>query len=82
MSVLARLPGRAQYEPAHCPVDDWDFVPHFTDGVCPLCGWRPPGLPVEPPAFTRIDWFWPAVALLMVVSIAMGVIVLLAYNGS
>jgi hypothetical protein len=65
---------------AHCPIDDWDFDPRYTDGVCPLCGWRPPGAPVEPPAFVRIDWFWPIVALVVVMSVVMGVLVLIAYS--
>jgi hypothetical protein len=65
---------------AHCPVDDWDFDPRYTDGVCPLCGWRPPGTPVEPPAFVRIDWFWPVVVLVVVMSVVMGILVLIAYN--
>jgi hypothetical protein len=73
----------AEYVPgqlAHCPNDDWDFDPRYTDGVCPLDGWRPPGAPVEPPVAARIDWFWPSVGLLAVMSIVMGVLVLIAYN--
>lgn len=64
---------------AHCPVDDWTFDPRYTDGVCPLCGWRPPGAPIEPPVSARIDWFWPTVGLMAAVSILMAVLVLVAY---
>ena len=65
---------------AHCPVDDWGFDPRYTDGVCPLCGWRPPGAPVRAPRYGQIDWFWPLVAVLVVVSTVMGVLVLVAYS--
>ena len=64
---------------AHCPVDDWDFAPRYTDGVCPICGWRPPGAHVEPPLVARIDWFWPSVGFLAVVSVAMAIAVIVAY---
>ena len=74
--ILSLAPG----EKAHCPIDDWDFEPRFTDGRCPLCGWRPPGPPVTAPRVARIDWFWPMVALLAVVSVVMGVLVLVAYG--
>jgi hypothetical protein len=65
---------------ARCPVDDWDFDARYTDGECPLCGWRPPGGPVAPPTFHRIDWFWPLVGVVAAVSVVMGVLVLIAYN--
>jgi hypothetical protein len=65
---------------AHCPIDDWDFDARYTDGVCPLCGWRPSGPPVEAPRAARIDWFWPTVLLMLVASVLMGVLVLVAYN--
>ena len=74
--ILSLAPG----EKAHCPIDDWDFEPRFTDGRCPLCGWTPPGAPIEAPRVTRIDWFWPMVALVTVVSVVMGVLVLVAYS--
>jgi hypothetical protein len=34
---------------------------------------------VPPPRFAHIDWFWPALAAMGVVSILMGVLVVLAY---
>lgn len=64
---------------AHCPNDNWDFAPYFTDGKCPLCGWHPPGhTPV--PLSRRIDWFWPLAGGMTVVSIVMAVLVVIAYN--
>jgi hypothetical protein len=63
-----------------CPIDDWPFAPRYTDGVCPLCGWRPEGVHMDPPLFTRIDWFWPSMGVLLVVSVLMAVLVLTAYN--
>jgi hypothetical protein len=67
---------------AHCPNDDWDFDPRYTDGVCPLDGWRPPGPKVEAPVSARVDWFWPSVGLLVVMSLLMGILVLIAYNSA
>jgi hypothetical protein len=66
--------------PARCPLDDWVFEPRYTDGLCPLCGWRPPGGLVRPPRSARIDWFWPAVVVALIASVVMGVLVLVAYN--
>jgi hypothetical protein len=74
--TTAREPERR----AWCPLDDWTFSPRYTHGVCPLCGWRPEGTLAEPPLFTRIDWFWPSIGLLLVVSVIMGVLVVIAYN--
>jgi hypothetical protein len=35
---------------------------------------------MDPPLFTRIDWFWPSMGVLLVVSVLMAVLVLIAYN--
>ena len=67
---------------ARCPLDEWEFDARYTDGVCPLCGWRPPGAPVPAPRAARIDWFWPALAAMAVASVLMGVLVLIAYAGA
>ncbi|HAM01676.1 MAG TPA: hypothetical protein DCQ30_05540 [Acidimicrobiaceae bacterium] len=64
---------------AHCPNDDWDFAPYFTDGKCPLDGWRPAGH-VPTPMARRIDWFWPLAGATTAVSIVMAVLVVMAYN--
>jgi hypothetical protein len=63
---------------AHCPVDDWDFRPLYTDGVCPLCGWAPEGA-VRSFQRQTIDWFWPAVGAMAVASGLMAILVILAY---
>jgi len=65
---------------AHCPVDDWDFRPRYTDGCCPLCGWQVPGVRVSPPLAARVDWFWPMVGLLAAISVTMLVLVVVAFN--
>lgn len=78
MSVGTEPLGRRGREPqAVCPVDDWAFTPRYTEGRCPLCGWEAPA-GVEP---TRggDDWFWAGMAILVAVSVAMGVLVVLAY---
>jgi hypothetical protein len=65
---------------AFCPVDEWTFSPRYTEGVCPLCGWRPEGMLVAPPLSRRIDWFYPGLAALVVTSVVMLILVVLAYN--
>jgi len=32
-----------------CPVDNWSFAPKFTNGVCPLCGYKPEGVEFHAP---------------------------------
>ena len=66
-------------ERATCPIDNWEFAPQYTDGACPLCGWRPPGRPVTAPLAARLDWFWPSVVFLAVVSVVMAILVIAAY---
>ena len=49
MSALTdRVFGTGEGVRAHCEFDDWDFAPRYTDGACPLCGWEPDGIVVEP----------------------------------
>jgi hypothetical protein len=77
---LGRLRGGRGDVVAHSPNDDWNLRPRYTDGVCPICGWRASGaLQQPPPLLGRLDWFWPSVGFLAVVSIAMAVAVILAY---
>lgn len=74
MSVIERVPD----ERVTCPNDGWSFAPRYTDGRCPLCGWAA-DVDVTPPRFAQIDWFWPAMAAMGVVSVLMGILVVLAY---
>jgi hypothetical protein len=77
-ALSARL-GRGEEIRATCPVDDWTFSPRYTDGVCPLCGYQPPG--VDAVAWPGpSDWFWPVFGTLVVSSLAMAVLVIVAYN--
>ena len=70
---------RAPEARATCPNDGWTFAPRYTDGRCPLCGWES-DVDVTPPPFAQVDWFWPALIALGVVSVLMGVLVVLAYT--
>jgi hypothetical protein len=60
-----------------CPTDELEFRPYFTEGVCPLCGWRPDGS-VAAPWTHRVDWVWIAFAGLLAVSVLMAIIVFVA----
>lgn len=63
-----------------CDFDDWEFSPRYTDGACPLCGWRPVDVTFELPLTRRIDWFLVMVAAVVGVSIVMGIVVIHAFT--
>ncbi len=75
--TLARL--RRHSDPqAICPVDQWVFTPRYTEGRCPLCDWQAPG-GESYAGRTGRDLFWPGMAVLLVVSLVMGILVVLTY---
>ncbi len=81
MSVAERVLGRRYQETrVVCPADDLEFTPIYTEGVCPLCGWKPEDLEVELPLAIRLDRFWLAVAIWGAASILMLVLVVIAYT--
>ena len=85
MTVIAQrvkslVPRRERVQTVTCPNDDWTFTPRYTDGVCPLDGWKPEGIDFHPPFAARVDWFWPSMIFMVVASISMGVLVVLAYG--
>ena len=63
-----------------CERDDWSFAPRYTDGVCPLCGWEPPGVEVKPPLLSTIDWFVPVMVMLALASVVMTIVVFATYT--
>jgi len=79
-SVKDRVFGTGEDVRVHCEFDDWDFAPRFTDGVCPLCGWRPEGIVVESSLVERLDWFMLMLVAVVIVSIVMGILVIYAYT--
>jgi hypothetical protein len=60
-----------------CPRDGLAFRPYYTDGGCPLCGWRAPAR-VSEPWTHRVDWTWIAFGGLVLVSVMMAIIVFVA----
>ena len=81
MSTLKdRVLGTGDGVRVHCEFDDWDFSPRFTDGVCPLCGWEPPGVEVKLPLFSTIDWFVPVMVMLALASVVMTIVVFATYT--
>jgi hypothetical protein len=65
---------------AICPVDSWAFTPLYTDGTCPVCGWRPEGYVYAPPPLTPYVRYWGTVLTVAVVSVVMCLLVVTAYN--
>jgi hypothetical protein len=74
------VPSREKAAKATCPNDRWTFTPRYTEGVCPLCGWKPEGIEYKAPLAARTDWFIPSIVFMVLVSVLMGVLVVLAYN--
>jgi hypothetical protein len=79
VSVKEAVFGTGEGVRARCPTDDWEFAPRFTDGACPLCGWKAEGVTYEPALVERVDWFMVAIVVLVLVSIIVGILVLRAY---
>ena len=79
-ALMDRVFGTGEGVRVHCEFDDWDFAPRYTDGACPLCGWQPDGIVVEPALVERMDWFMVMLVAVVVVSIVMGVLVVHAYT--
>jgi hypothetical protein len=80
MSILTdRVLGTGDGVRVRCEFDDWEFSPRFTDGVCPLCGWRPEGIVEETPLVQRLDWFMVMLVAVVIASIVMGILVIHAY---
>ena len=76
-AVLGRL--RRHPDPqAICPVDQWAFTPRYTEGRCPLCDWEAPGGEAYAGQHGT-DLFWPGMAVLLLVSLVMGILVVLTY---
>jgi len=62
-----------------CPIDDLEFRPYYTDGACPICGWRPDEA-VGRPWWLDADPVLVAFVVAAVVAALMVVIVIAAYR--
>jgi hypothetical protein len=66
-------------EKVHCELDDWWFDARYTDGACPICGWRPDGLTYAAPvwlrAFRRMDWELAGLLITVLLLVLLGILV-------
>ena len=62
-----------------CPIDDLEFRPYYTDGQCPIDGWRPEDVVVRRPWWQAADPVVAVFVAMVVVSLVMGIIVVAAY---
>jgi len=63
---------------AYCELDKWAFDPRYTQGRCPICGWRPEGAPAMPAWMVlaqRIDWELFGLLLLADLLLFLGLVV-------
>lgn len=63
---------------AFCTLDQWSFDPRYTQGRCPICGWRPEGAPDAPRWLRlarRIDWELFGLLMLADLLLALGLVV-------
>ena len=72
-------PAKARGKKVYCQRDDWYFDPRYTDGACPICGWRPEGVTYAAPlwlrAYRRMDWELLALVLTVALLIVIGILV-------
>jgi len=63
----------------YCELDGWWFDARYTDGACPICGWRPEGVTYAAPlwlrAYRRMDWELLALVLTVALLIVIGILV-------
>jgi hypothetical protein len=79
---MSAVAARTRKTTLHCPNDDWDFDPRYTDGVCPICGWGPGKAPA-PAWLARVQalpWDYILLTVFAILLIAVGVWVGLAGN--
>jgi hypothetical protein len=78
--ALRRL-GRARRPAANrafCQVDQWAFDPRYTQGQCPICGWKPEGARAYPTWMAmamRVDWDLLALFLFADLLVLLGLVV-------
>jgi len=63
---------------AYCEVDQWRFDPRYTQGRCPICGWKPDSAANAPrwlAIANRLDWEMLGLFLLADVLVLLGLIV-------
>lgn len=73
MTIVVRRPVRA-----YCEADRWSFDPRYTQGLCPICGWAPTGVPNAPrwlALVNRVDWEMLGLFFLVDVLVLLGLIV-------
>ena len=63
----------------HCELDDWWFDARYTDGACPICGWRPEGVAFAAPLWLRTarrtDWELVSLLVTVALLIVLGIFV-------
>jgi hypothetical protein len=63
---------------AFCVADQWSFDPRYTQGRCPICGWRADRAPTAPrwlALANRLDWEMLGLFLRADVLVLLGLIV-------
>lgn len=70
------LPVLGPDDVVECPVDELRFRPYFSEGGCPICGWKPVEYAVAKPWTHRADWALLAFIALVVCSVVMAIVVL------
>lgn len=62
-----------------CPVDNWWFDARYTDGACPICGWKPDGVTYAAPMWLQVvqraDWELLGLVFMVIVLVVLGILV-------
>jgi hypothetical protein len=78
---MPQMPHWQRQTTYRCEVDDWEFDARYTDGACPICGWKPAGAPAAPlwlALVRRVDWELVGLLALFAFLVFWGVIVIKA----
>jgi hypothetical protein len=77
VSIIS-LPIRRGPRLSYCELDGWNFDPRYTEGACPICGWKPEGAAAAPRwlALSRkVEWDLVGLFVLFVALTFLAVIV-------
>ena len=71
--------GEAAAARMHCPIDNWDYDARYTEGTCPICGWRPEAVGFAAPlwmrTFQKVDWELAGLFMTVVLLVVLGILV-------
>ena len=78
MIARLRMPRLPTATRVYCESDRWSFDPRYTQGRCPICGWKPDGVAAAPAWLAianKLDWEMLGLLLFADVLVLLGLVV-------